>query len=171
MTNEPITKPADALQTAMRAEHEGHHFYRMAAAATADPKGRETFERLAREELGHLTFLKNQYRSLMETGKADPGLDPGPKAEFIGANPIFSEELRARVDQAHFEMTALSVGIQLELNAIRYYTQASEEASDPVVKRFFGELAEWEKGHYNALLTQQETLKTEYWARNHFAPF
>ena len=36
---------------------------------------------------------------------------------------------------------------------------------------FFTELAEWEAGHYEALLTQQESLKEDYWSASRFSPF
>ena len=68
-------------------------------------------------------------------------------------------------------MTALSVGIQLELAAQTFYKGQSEEASNDTVRDFFAELAEWESGHYQALLTQQEALKEDYWSTSRFSPF
>jgi rubrerythrin len=135
---------AEGLLRAMRAEHEGHHFYSLAAQSTSDPKGRETFQRLAAEELDHFEFLKAQYRSVIETGRPDANLRLGARSDVAGASPIFSESLRARIATAHYEMVALSVGAQLELNAIRFYSQAAVEVSDPAVRAFYRELAEWE---------------------------
>ena len=47
----------------------------------------------------------------------------------------------------------------------------AEATDDPDAKAFFGQLADWESGHYHALLQQQETLKEDYWAAGGFAPF
>jgi rubrerythrin len=162
---------AEGLLQAMRAEHEGHHFYSLAASNTTDPKGREVFQRLAAEELEHFEFLRSQHRSVLETGRPDANLKLGARSDVSGTSPIFSESLRSRIATAHYEMVALSVGAQLELNAVRFYSEAAAGATDPAVRLFFGELAAWEQGHYDALTAQAEALKEDYWAGAGFAPF
>ena len=87
------------------------------------------------------------------------------------SSPIFSEKIRSRIGEAHLEMSALSIGIQLELSAINYYKQEAGSAEDPAVKQFYRELADWESNHYNALLRQQLMLKEDYWSESGFAPF
>ena len=47
----------------------------------------------------------------------------------------------------------------------------SPDWDDAEAKRFFGELAEWEAGHHQALLRQQEELKEDYWSANGFTAF
>ncbi|MBW2277807.1 MAG: ferritin family protein [Deltaproteobacteria bacterium] len=171
MSDEAAKTMAEGLLTAMRAEHEGHHFYRMAAQSTDDDKGVEVFERLAAEELDHFEFLKKQYESVLQTGKSDADLKLGPRSDLTGKSPIFSDKLRARVGDAHYEMTALAVGVQLGLSAERFYKKAADEAPDSGVAAFYRELAAWEKGHYEALLAQQDDLKEDYWSAGGFAPF
>ena len=169
----PRSKEAlnDGLMAAMRAEHEGYHFYTMAAEKTADKKGCEVFTQLAEDERQHLDFLKRQYRALNASGRSDAHVTLGPTTQYAGSSPIFSDSIRDRIKGAHFEMTALSIGIQLELGAVKHYQALAEQASDPTVKQFFEELAAWEQGHYHALLSQQEALQEDYWAENDFAPF
>ncbi len=162
---------ADGLIAAAKAEAEGHHFYRMAARATDDPQGQQTFERLAQEELEHFQFLQAQHDSLKKTGKLDDQVKLGQPHGWEGASPIFSGEIRDRLAEAHFEMTALSVGIQLEISSERYYREQAEQTAEPAVKQFYHDLAAWESGHYHALLRQQELLKEDYWASAGFAPF
>lgn len=159
------------LEQAMRTETDGHHFYLMAARATSDDKGQEIFELLAKEELDHLRFLGHQKKSLVESGVVDTQAQLGPQADLSGPNPIFSERLRDRAGEAHFEMSALSIGIQLEINSEKYYRSQAEQAPDADVKAFFDRLAHWEAGHYQALLRQQEGLKEDYWAAGGFSPF
>ena len=162
---------ADSLRKAMLAEQEGAHFYQMAARATDDPQGKQVFERLAREEIEHLEFLKAQFKAVQQGGAPDANLKLGRPATLTGDSPIFSDALKARIGQAHYEMTALSVGAQLELSAERFYREAAAAADDAVVRGFFEELAEWESGHYHALLAQQDSLKEDYWSQGGFAPF
>ncbi|MBN2209577.1 MAG: ferritin family protein [Candidatus Coatesbacteria bacterium] len=171
MSDEAIDKVAKGIAEAIRTENEGRYFFLMAANSTTDPKGKEVFETLADEELVHLDFLKKQYLSLVERGEFDKKLKLGPKSDFSGANPIFSEQLLERLSDAHFEMSALSIGVRLELYSMSFYKKQSEESSDPFVKRFFSELAEWEAGHYHALLKQLDALKDFYWEAGGFSPF
>jgi hypothetical protein len=159
------------LVRAMQAEREGHYFYKMAASATEDPKGREVFGRLADEEIAHFEFLRAQYKSLLDTGRVDASAQLGAPGELSGHSPIFSLRLRERIKDAHYEMTALSVAAQLEQDAERHYRQEADAAADPAVKKFFLELAAWEARHYAAITAQQDDLKEGYWADSGFAPF
>jgi len=162
---------ADGLRKAMQAEHEGHHFYRMAASATQDPKGQKVFEQLAAEEMEHFQFLQTQLGSVTKTGRIDPQARLGEPANLSEPHPIFSPEIRTRIGQAHYEMTALSIAIQLELSAVNFYAAEAREAPVAEVKAFYEKLSSWERGHLTALQRQADELKEEYWSEGHFWPF
>ena len=68
-------------------------------------------------------------------------------------------------------MTSLSIGIQLEQNSMTYYRTQAEKVDDPIMRNFYSKLAEWETGHYRALLKQQEELKEDFWSAGGFSPF
>ena len=159
------------LLKAIQAEQDGYHFYLMAARNTEDRQGREVFEKLAQEELDHNRYLRHQYEHIQATGAADPDFKLEHKVDLSGESPIFSSVLRARIKQAHFEMSSLSIAIQLELSAMSFYKEQAGASADPTVKRFFQELASWEGTHYHALLRQQESLKGDYWNDGGFSPF
>ncbi|MCP4200223.1 MAG: ferritin family protein [Proteobacteria bacterium] len=171
MSQSKNTALLKGLLEAMRAEHEGEHFYRMAAKATDNPKGREVLSQLALEEREHARFLKAQYESILETGNVDKKRKLGEKLRLFGDNPIFSGDFRTRLKGAHAEMTNLSIGIKLEMSAMDHYGKLAKQAEDPEVAAFFSALREWETGHYRALLEQYDMLQEEYWADNGFAPF
>ena len=162
---------AKALAEAVKAESDGYSFYMMAALSSQDDKGRQIFEQLANEELDHKRFLLAQHKAIRETGKIDETVKLGRRVDLSGASPIFSEHIKSRLKDAHYEMSALSIGIQLEQSAMTFYGEQAEKASDPKVKRFFEELTEWEKGHFDALSRQQEALKDDYWYGSGFSPF
>ena len=159
-----------ALKTAMEAEMTGHHFYNNAAATTEDAQGKETFTRLANEELLHFNYLKKQYASVLQTGGFDfsTPLAMADNPEISG--PIFSQHLKDRLQQSHFEISALSVGMQLELNAVNFYRQCAEESDNTEVKAFFNQLVKWEQGHYDGFSQELNNLKEEYWQANNFVP-
>ena len=159
-----------ALQTAMEAEMTGHHFYNNAAATTADPQGKETFKRLAEEELLHFNYLKKQYGSVLKTGDFNFSTPLAENFDTEAGGPIFSSQLKARIKQSHFEISALSVGMQLELNAVNFYRQCAEESDNAEVKAFFNQLVKWEQGHYDGFSQELSLLKEDYWQANNFVP-
>jgi len=169
--DESARKAAEAVMKAIQTEIQGQNFYRMAAATIEDPKGREVFLMLAEEEVSHEKFLRAHYSSLLERGTPAGGVKLGKPSNLSGSSPIFSEAIRSRIRDAHYEMTALAVGIQLEATAMGFYRRASEDSDDRTIKRFFLDLASWETGHYEALLRQQQDLKLDYWSSAGFAPF
>lgn len=161
----------EGLKQAMQAESDGYHFYKMAANSTEDPEGKEVFESLAADELEHLRFLKTQYKSILETGKPDKNTKLEKPATLSGESPIFSEQFKSRLKKAHYEMSALSIGAQLELSSIKFYKSQAEAVGDPTIRSFYSELAEWETTHYRRLIRQQKELKEDYWFKGGFYPF
>ena len=161
----------EGLEKAMRAEMEGYHFYMMAAQNTSDIAGRETFKYLAEEEKDHFNFLKAQLESITQNNSVAEGISLGTPREFSVEHPIFSAEIRGRIGKAHYEMTALAIGIQLEKSAVDFYRAEAKAASDPTVKEFYTELMNWEGKHLEAFLGEMDTLQKDYWSEARFDPF
>lgn len=158
------------LKTAIEAELTGYEFYRNAAKGTEDPKGKETFSRMAEEEMGHFNGLRHQYKSILENGHYDFSVKMGKKEQAYAESPIFSAEIRERLKESHFEMSALTIGLKLELDAMKYYRTCAEGAGSEEERQFYNELAEWEKDHYLAFERQLEALKEDYFQANNFIP-
>ena len=165
------SKIAEVLSNAIKAEFEGHSFYLMAAQTTDDGQGKEVFKRLANEEIQHAVYLRKQYDSWVESGALDDSLPMTWKDGGISNTGIFSAALKGRIKDAHFEMTALSVGAQLEESAMRFYRRNAQATNNPVLKKVFTDLAAWEQKHYEALTDEMEALKADFWSANQFAPF
>ena len=169
--DESAKKLADGLLKAIKAEREGHSFYRMAAETSQDAKAKEVFAQLVQEELNHVEFLTQHYEAVLKTGKTCDSATLGRRLSLASRFPIFSDGIRARLREAHFEMTALSIGIRLELDAMSFYRAQADAADCIETKKLYSELVEWESGHYQALLRQHEELKEDYWSANGFSPF
>jgi rubrerythrin len=161
----------EVLLRAMQAETDGYLFYQSAAKNSDDPDGKHAFEMMAKDELDHLHFLKAQHKALTESGEPDAKLKIGHPPGDLEKQPMFSDDFKSRVTQAHNEMSNLSIGIQLEQAQIDFYKRQAEEASHPVIKAFLNELAEWEQAHYHRFIRQQESLKEDYWFKGGFYPF
>ncbi|MBI5543945.1 MAG: ferritin family protein [Deltaproteobacteria bacterium] len=161
----------EALRTAMQAERTGFEFYKMAAVNTQDASGKKVFEELAAEEQGHFEFLKQHHQSVMSAGELARGATLGEAHRLTEQHPIFSADFKARLKQAHVEMSALAIAAQLELNGINFYREQAARATLPEAKRFFQQLVEWESGHYDAFVRQQQELQESYWSEAGFSPF
>ncbi len=159
------------LVEAIQSELQGHHFYKMAASNTDDDQGRSVFERLAGEELDHANYLRAQHGAIAARGTTDDTVALGPRMDLGAPSPIFSARLTERVQDAHYEMTALSIGMQLEESAVQFYRAQAGSVDVPKIREFYERLAEWESGHFSALHRQYEVLKEDYWGQQGFAPF
>jgi rubrerythrin len=166
-----LSEIVEGIRAALQAERAGYEFYRMAAEHTADADGKKVFQRLAAEEQEHFEFLLKHYKSLNEHGELAKGVTLGKAHALAYEHPIFSAELKGRLRGAHFEMSALAIAAQLELNGINHYKALAKKASLPEAKRFFEELVVWETGHYDAFIKQQQELQEAYWAEAGFSPF
>ena len=164
-------KRLEALRIAIQTELNGVSFYQMAAEQTSDKRGKEVFSMLASEERKHFNELQRHYSSIMTDNKWAPSISLGEAKEiFSGESPIFSEELKQRIKESHFEMSALSIGALLETNSIEFYRRMKQETNEPIARELFEKLENWEKGHLRAITHQLDLLKEDYWADQHFAP-
>jgi rubrerythrin len=141
----------EILKKALQVEVDGHTFYSMAAEQATKPAIQSLFLRLARDEIEHKTYLKNVMRRLEELGggsffveQKDPGL-----GEF--SSQIFTDEFREQARGVASAPAVLSIGMQLEANAVAFFTAAAEGSEDPQAKGFFRFLADWEGQHYRIL--------------------
>jgi len=161
----------DVIKKAIQGEIEGRELYKAAAEKSDDQKAKEVFTFLSEEEDSHITALKSIYFSYINKKELDIKL-PEKKINLENAdNPIFSENFKSRLKGKHFEISAISIGLKLELDSFKFYSGLSEETYDLKLKNFFKNLADWEKSHYDALLREMEFLQDDYFEKNNFAPF
>jgi rubrerythrin len=169
--DEATKEMAEGLRQAMLAERTGYEFYTLAAKTTQDAEGKATFEQLASEEQEHFEFLSTHYKSLVSKGTLAQGVTLSDRKHTNADSAIFSKSLRDRIKGAHFEMSALAIAVQLELNGIKHYSEQAKKAKLPEARKFYEDLVAWESSHYEALLKQQQMLQEDYWRENGFDPF
>ncbi|UCG29136.1 MAG: ferritin family protein [candidate division WOR-3 bacterium] len=163
------SKAIKGLMNALQTELNGIEFYRIAAEKTEDAKGKKVFQTLADDELKHFNTLQQQYKALANEGRWQK-ISLGNISIFEGESPIFTDELKHRVKGMHFEVTALSIGAQLETNSIDFYRKMKEESDDPTAKEMYEKLQKWEEVHLNAISKQLDLIKEDYWAEQRFSP-
>ena len=169
--SQPLGTIRDILRKAYQIEVDGHTFYSMAADQADKEPVRELFDKLACDEVEHKAYLKEVMRGVDERGVAAFTVgrrDPDLRAF---SDSVFTERFKERARGAAFEMGVLSVGMQLESNAIAYFTSAARDADEGEVRGFYQFLADWEKEHLEALERLYNGVRQDFWAESGFAPF
>jgi len=161
----------EVLKKAYQIEVDGYTFYSMAAERAAKPAVQELFDKLASDEVQHKAFITSVMGSYEDKGVEAFNIrrrDPDLKAF---TDTIYTADFRAQAEDADFEMGVLSIGMTLETRAIQYFSGAATSASEDEVRDFYQYLADWEKGHLEALQRLYGGVREDYWAEGGFSPF
>jgi rubrerythrin len=125
------------LDAAIVREEDAFTFYSEAAKRVANPSVKETFSRLAQEELGHKSFLLNcvRDRHLLSKLKAP---DDHKVAEATD-DPDLSIDMKPA--------DALALAMKKEQHAAAFYTDLARASSDAALRATFEHIARMELGH------------------------
>jgi rubrerythrin len=153
----------DVLRKAFQVEVDGFTFYSMAAERTTKPAAQQLFERLARDETEHQAYIRAVMRRYEEHGASSFHFDPrNPDlAEF--SSEIFTESFKEQAQGEVSELGVLSIGVQLESNAVAFFSAAVREASDPQITGFYQFLADWEGMHLRTLKQLYDSIRVDFW--------
>jgi rubrerythrin len=153
----------DVLRKAFQVEVDGFTFYSMAAERTTKPAAQQLFERLARDETEHQAYIRAVMRRYEEHGASSFHFDPrNPDlAEF--SSEIFTESFKEQARDEVSELGVLSIGVQLESNAVAFFSAAAREASDPQITGFYQFLADWEGMHLRTLKQLYDSIRVDFW--------
>jgi rubrerythrin len=153
----------DVLRKAFQVEVDGFTFYSMTAERATKPAAQKLFERLARDETEHQAYIRTVMRRYEEQGASSFRFDPRDPdlAEF--SSQIFTDSFKEQAQGEAFEAGALSIGIQLESNAVAFFSAAANEASDPQISGFYRFLADWEGFHLRTLQQLFDSIRVDFW--------
>jgi rubrerythrin len=161
----------EILKKAYQIEVDGYTFYSMTADRASKPPVQELFDKLARDEVQHKAYLQSVIGSYQEKGLAAFNVkhrDPDLRA-FTAS--IFTEEFKKQAEGADFELGALSIGMTLETNAIKYFSGAAENTAEKEVREFYEFLADWERQHLEALQVLYNGVRQDFWSDSGFSPY
>jgi rubrerythrin len=136
----------------------------------SDPRAKDALSEMAEEEMNHFKYLRHQYKAILDNGNYDFAKEFTKKREDHGQNPIFSQAIKERIKDSHYEVSVLTIGMKLEMEAVQFYKACAENAESEEAKRFYKELEEWEQDHYHAFQQELDMLKEDYWQANSFIP-
>ncbi len=168
---EEVASALAVIQRAIHDEVAGQRFYSDASFYCIDPWAKDLFGMLAREEEKHTQLLLVEYDSLAtEGGWIDPDTvllsevevditrftfdDDGPTDSLFPLQSSMAETVDRRAD----DLTALSLGIQMEQKAIAVYTAEAMRSTDPAARKAYQFLVSEESRHYQQLKDRWEDL-------------
>jgi rubrerythrin len=159
------------INKAYQIELDGYTFYSMTAERAQKPAVQELFAKLASDEVQHQAFLRAVAKNYDTKGAGAFNLDGRvPDASDL-TSQVFTGRFRDQAAGAQFELAVLSIGMTLETNALRYFTEAARNATDKEVTQFYQFLADWEHQHYDSLKTLFDIVRSDTMAASGFAAF
>ncbi|MCL5962033.1 MAG: ferritin family protein [Chloroflexi bacterium] len=158
-----------ALKTYIRAELDGHAFYKAAAERTKDARGKKMFVSLAADEIGHARRLAAEYEQLRKGGgwmslQQMASIADGLDIEQVSVFAQGQASVIPKIDAKTTDLEALSLGIEMEKASWEAYSKAASEASSAPAVEVFQFLMKEEQGHLDLLRSTYEYLaKTDSW--------
>ena len=152
----------DVLRKAFQVEVDGFTFYSMAAERTTKPAVRKLFERLARDETEHQAYIRAVMRRYEEHGASSFHFNPRDPdlAEF--SSEIFTADFKEQAQGEVSELGAVSIGVQLESNAVAFFDTAARNATEPQITGFYQFLADWEGMHLRTLQQLYDSIRVDF---------
>lgn len=154
---EEISKQVEkAIKEAIRLEVNGRNFFNHAAEITHNELGKKMFHKLADEETKHIQAFSKLFSDILK----DTDWKKFVRDEELKGESALIDKLKERMkgEEGKSETQALSIGMELEENAIRFFQKAAEDVNDPVAKDIFLSISEEEKFHYDLLQAQHDSL-------------
>lgn len=156
--SEKISAEVEALQFAIETEKKGYRFYRVAAESTSDPKGKEVFSQLARDEIEHMCVFTTLYTSLTndeawltyEEALEKFG-EARPDEEIFPDGPVQGEE-------GFDDMKALQEALEFEKKAVSFYQAQAGKVTEDRARSFYEKLVEIEEGHVKIIQAEIDSL-------------
>lgn len=145
-------KLLEPFRIALQLEQEGRAFFLEAAAKTESSLARQTFEFLAKEEDKHIEKIEEFVASL-ELADGQSPLDVGDSS---AANRLddFNDRLAQIKDDYKLtksDADAYRMALEFENGAEEFYQEKMDEATDPMVKKFYKWLIDEESMHSRLL--------------------
>jgi rubrerythrin len=148
----------NVIEKAIELEINGRGFFEHAAETTTNKLGKKMFQKLARDEVEHLDTFSHLFTSMLG-GEDWKGL----VAKKEKGKSVIIEELKERVNQKGKEenasdLEAIRIGMELERKAIDFFESSAKQASDAKAAEIFKKISGEEKGHYDLLQAQYDSV-------------
>jgi rubrerythrin len=150
------------IKEAIRLEINGRAFFNHAAEVTHNELGKKMFKKLAQDETGHLDTFGDLFTAVTGAEEWRKLVD---QEELKGESSLI-EELKARMKKGEraSELEAISIGMELERNAVDFFEKSARESTDPKAKEILEKICEEERFHYDLLQAQYDSVNNSgFW--------
>lgn len=149
------------LATALKMEQKGKTFYDKAVSNCNNELGKRIFTMLAIDELIHIDRIQVIYKDLMGASKWSKQwetLNPG-HSDLSGIFRKMAQERGKDFQAAAEDIEALTIGVDFEAAAVKFYQDQVENSEDPIEKAFLEKMIIEEKDHHSALVDMRQYLQ------------
>jgi rubrerythrin len=146
----------EVIKEAIKLEINGRAFFNHAAEVTHNELGKKMFKKLAQDEVRHLDAFGELFSKVIGGDEWKKYVD---QEELKGESPLI-QSLKARMkkEERAGELEAISIGMDLERNAIDFFDKSAKETKDPTTRKIFEEISKEEQLHYNLLQAQYDSV-------------
>jgi rubrerythrin len=152
----------EVMREAIRLEINGRSFFRHAEETTHNQLGKKMFKKLAEDEVRHLDTFGHLFSQLVGE---DEWREFAKQEELKGPSPLI-EALKAKIKKGEKagELEAISIGMDLERNAVEFFEKSSNEATNPKAKELFDQICQEERLHFALLQAQYDAVSNSgFW--------
>ena len=154
----------EAIGTAIDYEEKVRDVYVDARKQATNDVGKRVFGVLAKEEQGHVDYLKGKLKELAETGTvtSDDLISVLPTVQAIKEG-VATLENRLAADDRGDETKMLKKALQVEVETSNFYKRMVGEL-EPEGRRFFARFLEIEEGHVTLVQAELDCVSgTGFW--------
>ncbi|NMB73614.1 MAG: ferritin family protein [Myxococcales bacterium] len=149
-----------ALEYALQREKEGHRFFSQHAQAAQHAAVKAVFERLAKEEEGHIRYVQNLLDRCC--GKQAAKEDAVQHDAGFFSQRAASEMIEQTTAQAMVpDLPVLRMAFLIERDLQEFYTAAAKQSSG-AAKKALEKLAAWEGEHARLFQSLHDQIMKEY---------
>jgi rubrerythrin len=149
------------LSYALDREREGYEFFSGHARKAGHAAVVGIFERLAREEQGHIRFIEGLLAA-QDGGQAPAAADfAGDGDSFFTARAASEMIEQTTVEAMVPDLPALRMAFLIERDLVEFYSAQAKNAEGEA-KRALTMLADWERGHEELFRTLHDRVFAEY---------
>jgi rubrerythrin len=162
-----LKEELQALETALRTEEDGYHYFKEASERAGFPLAQKFFATLANDEWGHINMIKDFYGSLKQNPNKAISLPIAPADYKTRVKTIFAEarkEIKGKVTQDTSILDVYRTAMDLETKASSFYKTRAEKTKFEQARKMYEWLFLFESDHYRMLSETLSYLEsTEHW--------
>lgn len=151
------------LRYAMQMELDGSNFFKEKAGNFSDATTKRLFEKLAKIEMEHYEYLKNQLENYIKNKTFDISEEVMEREEDIFKYREESEHIEETLQESDIpDLTILRMAYLIERDFKEFYENAAKNAEDKNIKKIFEKLSKWENSHEKLFKVEYDRRMKEY---------